>query len=79
MPYFAPSFAAASCNATASVQKLDPSRAPNDFGAEYGSAIVPRFVEDGAEQATFYWVVSTWHPYRVVLMKTTIAKPEISD
>jgi hypothetical protein len=60
------------CDAAAPVQLTASS--PEDFGVEYGTAIVPRYTMDGAQQASFHWLMSTWNPYRVVLMKTTIAK-----
>lgn len=47
---------------------------PLDFGVEYGTAIVPRFTEDHVDEATLYWLMSTWHPYRVVVMKTRLKK-----
>lgn len=47
---------------------------PVDFGAEYGTSIVPRFTRDGASDATLYWLMSTWHPYRAVLMKTELKR-----
>ena len=51
---------------------------PNfDFGVEYGVNILSRFTAPGpvANSATIYWNLSTWNPYRVVLMKTTITLP----
>lgn len=47
---------------------------PIDFGSEYGTSIVPRFSQDAADEATLYWLMSTWHPYRVVLMTTKLRK-----
>jgi len=67
-----PSFVARSCDPQALVQ-ADQS-IPDEFGAEYGSAIVPRFVRDESDEATFYWLMSTWNPYRVVVMKTVLRK-----
>jgi hypothetical protein len=54
--------------------QVDWSTHPLDFGVEYGTAIVPRFTEDHADEATLYWLMSTWHPYRVVVMKTRLTK-----
>jgi hypothetical protein len=62
-------FVESSCDPGAPVQL-----AAGDAGAEYGSAILPRFVQDTEDEATFQWLLSTWNPYRVVLMQTTIAK-----
>jgi hypothetical protein len=67
------SFVSESCDLESETQE-NPTTSPLDFASEYGTSIVPRFIQDGAEEATFYWLMSTWHPYRVVLMKTRIAK-----
>ena len=43
-----------------------------DFGVEYGVNILATFTKPGLaiNTATIYWNMSTWNPYRVVLMKT---------
>jgi len=69
----APSFVSEACDPSSETQ-LHPVTSPLDFGAEYGTAILPRFIQDAAEEATLYWLMSTWHPYRVVLMKTRLSK-----
>lgn len=48
-----------------------------DFGVEYGVNILSTFTKLGPEpnSATIYWNISTWNPYRVVLMKTTLTVP----
>ncbi|MBK7579620.1 MAG: DUF4185 domain-containing protein [Myxococcales bacterium] len=71
-----PSFPGASCDPSALVQQ-DLSR-PDDFGAEYGSAIVPRFIQDGSDEVTFYWLMSTWNPYRVVVMRSVLSKSAVA-
>lgn len=56
----------------------DPSPNPNgDFGVEYGVNILSFFTKPGPEpnSATIYWNISTWNPYRVVLMRTTLTMP----
>ena len=48
---------------------------PNfDFGVEYGVNILDTFTKPGLQinSAVIYWNLSTWNPYRVVLMKTTL-------
>ena len=52
---------------------------PNDSGAEYGAGMISQFTrpilagDGGAGGGAFiYWVMSTWNPYGVVLMKTTL-------
>jgi len=62
-------FVASACDESAPVQM-----GAGDAGAEYGSAIVPRFVQETPDEVTFQWLLSTWNPYRVVLMQTTIAR-----
>jgi len=65
-------FVETTCSASDPVQAS--MRFLEDFGAEYGTAIVPRFVEAGPDYAAFFWLMSTWNPYRVVLMKTKLSK-----
>jgi hypothetical protein len=45
-----------------------------DFGVEYGVNILAEFSKPGLQinTATIYWNLSTWNPYRVVLMKTKL-------
>jgi hypothetical protein len=48
---------------------------PNfDFGVEYGVNILDTFTKPGIQlnSAVIYWNLSTWNPYRVVLMKTRL-------
>ncbi len=70
---FGQEFVERSCDRSATVQ-LDRSR-PDELGTEYGSAIVPAFYRDEPERASFFWLLSTWNPYRVVLMKTQLVRP----
>jgi hypothetical protein len=46
------------------------------WGAEYGASLVPSlFAADGApgeHGETLTWLMSTWNPYRVVLMRTKV-------
>lgn len=44
---------------------------PYEWGAEYAASIIPAFSPIGAVGDTsIYWFMSTWDPYRVILMKT---------
>ncbi len=61
------------CDSSSEIQ-TDPYRSHSDYGAEYGSAILPRFIEDAPDHATLSWLMSTWNPYRVVVMRTRLAK-----
>jgi hypothetical protein len=48
---------------------------PNeDFGVEYGVNIIDTFTRPGlpVKTAFIYWNMSTWNPYRVVLMRTRL-------
>jgi hypothetical protein len=69
-----PGFAEATCDPESVVQR-NHTRLPDEFGAEYGAAIVSRFTVDGADEAVIDWLLSTWNPYRVVLMQTRLRRP----
>lgn len=43
-------------------------------GGEYAPFFLPFFRQSGA-QATIYYVISTWNPYQVVLMKSLMSVP----
>jgi Domain of unknown function (DUF4185) len=47
-------------------------------GVLYASFVMDRYTQDatptgGPKQATIYWLLSTWNPYQVVVMQSTIA------
>jgi hypothetical protein len=46
----------------------------DDIGVEYGVNILDNFTKPGLQinTAVIYWNLSTWNPYRVVLLKTTL-------
>jgi hypothetical protein len=53
-----------------------PPLAPTDTGALYGANLIERWTEKRSDGAVdLYWNVSTWNPYRVVLMKTRLRVP----
>jgi hypothetical protein len=54
-------------------QVSDPGRL-DVSGGEYGPYFISRFTSGGsaAGASTFYYTLSTWNPYAVVIMKTTI-------
>ena len=59
----------------------NPSPIPNlDIGVEYGVNILATFSKPGPRlgEATIYWNLSTWNPYRVVLMKTHLDGTQIA-
>ncbi len=43
-----------------------------DWGGEYAPYMIPRFTTGDATQSTIYYLMSTWNPYNVVLMKSVI-------
>lgn len=45
---------------------------PGDVAGEYGPYIIPRFTKGDATSTTIYYTMSTWNPYQVMLMKTTL-------
>jgi hypothetical protein len=42
-------------------------------GGVYGPYVIPRYTRGGPQNTTIYYVMSTWNPYQVVLMKSTLA------
>ena len=42
------------------------------YGAEYGAAVLPSFIGPAPTGGgvRFHWLLSTWQPYRVVVMRT---------
>lgn len=42
-------------------------------GGIYAPFVIPRFTEGGLQSTTIYYVMSTWNPYQVVLMRSTLA------
>ncbi|RYG42739.1 DUF4185 domain-containing protein, partial [bacterium] len=48
----------------------DPRR-ENDYGGEYAPYMIPRFSK---KDGTVYFVMSTWNPYNVVLMRAKLSK-----
>lgn len=44
----------------------------NDFGGEYGPYMIPRFFKGNQKEATIYFIMSTWNPYNVVLMRAKL-------
>lgn len=49
----------------------DPGR-ENDYGGEYAPYMIPRFFKGDANDATIYFLMSTWNPYNTVLMKARL-------
>ncbi len=44
------------------------------WGGEYGPYLIARFARGEADRTTIYFVMSTWNPYNVVLMKSTLQR-----
>ena len=49
----------------------DPNR-ENVWGGEYGPYLIPGYTFGDDGRTTIYYVMSTWNPYNVVLMKSTL-------
>lgn len=49
----------------------DPGR-QNVWGGEYGPYLIPSYAVGDDSRTTIYYVMSTWNPYNVVLMKSTL-------
>jgi hypothetical protein len=49
----------------------DPTR-ENDNGGAYGPYVIARLTTGQANRSTIYFTLSTWNPYQVVLMKSTL-------
>jgi hypothetical protein len=51
----------------------DPPRSRvREPGGEYGPYVISRFTKGDATSTTIYYLMSTWNPYQVVLMKSTL-------
>lgn len=48
---------------------------PNANGAVYAPYVIPRYTKGERRTVTIYYLMSTWNPYQVVLMKTTLWRP----
>jgi hypothetical protein len=46
----------------------------NEPGFLYGANLIPEWTEDRGATVDLYWNVSTWSPYQVTLMRSTIRK-----
>lgn len=51
----------------------DPGRA-GEYGGEYGPYLIPRFFKKTKEGAAIYFLMSTWNPYNVVLMRAELKR-----
>lgn len=50
----------------------DLNRAPGlGMGAAYGAALVPNINHSGANDFTLHWLISTWNPYRVIMLSSS--------
>ena len=59
--------------ASGSDPMADPGRA-GEYGGEYAPYMIPRFFRRTPEGARVYFVMSTWNPYEVVLMRADLGK-----
>jgi hypothetical protein len=49
-----------------------PPLVETDIGRFYGPNIIDAYTELAGDHANIYWNVSTWNPYAVILLKTTL-------
>jgi hypothetical protein len=47
----------------------------NNNGVLYGANIIDPWTTERANEVDLYWYMSTWNPYQVLLMKTTLSAP----
>jgi hypothetical protein len=47
----------------------------NENGGEYAPYVIQRFTTGAPNTTTIYYTLSTWNPYQVHLLKTTLHKP----
>lgn len=43
-----------------------------EWSGEYGPYVISRYTKGDATSTTIYWTMSTWNPYQVMLMKSTL-------
>jgi hypothetical protein len=51
----------------------DPPRL-SEWGGEYGGFVIPRYTTGDTKSTTIYYLLSTWNPYQVFLMKSTLRR-----
>lgn len=56
---------------TASDGMADPNR-EKEYGGEYAPYMIPRFFKKTKEGVAIYFLMSTWNPYNVVLMRAVV-------
>jgi hypothetical protein len=44
----------------------------SEYGGEYGPYVIPSFTKGRGTSTTIYYLMSTWNPYQVVLMRSTL-------
>ncbi len=55
---------------------LDDEASPSAGGGDvYAPFVIPRYTRGGPQTTTIYYAMSTWNPYQVVLMRSTLAAP----
>ena len=71
---------ATSCTVMGVAGRPDDPASPADpkldrVGGVYAPYVIQRYTRGGAQTTTLYYVMSTWNPYQVMLMRTTLAAP----
>jgi len=49
---------------------------PDDWGGPYGPYLIPRFTTGNASDCQLYFTLSTWNPYRIILMRAQWPIPQ---
>ena len=65
-----------------SSQELDADNRPRGeqvWGGEYAPILIPSYTKVDGDTTSLYWLLSTWNPYQVVLMRTRARPLRFSD
>jgi hypothetical protein len=74
---FDPSIDAGTCYFVHGPDNCGPPTDPDSpvsgaLGGVYAPFVIPRYTTGGLHSTTIYWTMSTWNPYDVVMMRTTL-------
>lgn len=46
-------------------------------GVFYAASIIEPWTRETQDEVTLYWLLSTWNPYHVVLMRSSLARADV--
>jgi hypothetical protein len=52
--------------------RQNPANCALPWGGEYDSFLIPSYTRVSGNETRLYFVMSTWNPYQVVLMRTSV-------